>query len=407
MSATPGTRLVIKLGTSSLCDEVTKDFKLANMASIVEMTIALRRKGYEVCLVSSGGIAAGIQRMHFDGRPTETSEKQAVAAIGQARLIRLWDNLFGQFEQPIAQVLLTRTDIADHAKYRNASNTILSLLEMGCVPIVNENDALSTYGIRFGDNDTLSAITAAMISAEYLFLLTDVDCLYTGNPRTDPQARPVREVVNVSDYKTDESMAAGTSVGTGGMLTKITAAKLATSAGVTMYICRSFWQGNVMRILEDIEKDIPPHESEHLYTKFDAQPGIKDRQFWLLHGLAPSGSITIDKGCYKALTRPHRANLLPSGVIDVSGNFHESDCIEIRLKGVDLPVGRCLPNYGSIEINLIKGHHSHDIPIVLGYSDSDYIAFRENMAFFPDKPSVEELPTIGSLRLQETGDAEL
>lgn len=190
--------IVIKLGSSSLVDEKTKEPKLAIMSLIVETVVKLRRMGHKVIIVSSGGIAVGLRTMRMNKRPKHLAEVQAIAAIGQGRLIGRWDLLFSQFDQRIAQILLTRNDILDWTEYKNAQNTINELLNMGVIPIVNENDTLSVREIKFGDNDTLSAITSALIHADYLFLLTDVDCLYTDNPRTNPDAMPILVVPDLS-----------------------------------------------------------------------------------------------------------------------------------------------------------------------------------------------------------------
>lgn len=181
--------IVIKLGTSSLVDEKTKEPRLAIMSLIVETVVKLRRLGHNVVIVSSGSIGVGLHILGMEKRPKHLSEVQAIAAIGQSKLIGRWDSLFAHFGQSIAQILLTRNDILDWSQYRNAQNTVEELLKMGVVPIINENDTLSVQEIKFGDNDTLSAITAGLIHADYLFLLTDVDCLYTADPRSDPDAK--------------------------------------------------------------------------------------------------------------------------------------------------------------------------------------------------------------------------
>ena len=190
--------IVIKLGSSSLVDERTKEPKLATMSLIVETVIKLKREGHRVIIVSSGGIAIGLRTLNLEKRPKHLAEVQAIAAVGQGRLIGRWDMLFSQFGQRIAQILLTRNDILDWTQFKNAHNTFTELLKMGVVPIVNENDTLSVSEIKFGDNDTLSAITAALVGADYLFLLTDVDCLYTDNPRTNPDASPILIVPDLS-----------------------------------------------------------------------------------------------------------------------------------------------------------------------------------------------------------------
>lgn len=402
------------------------------MSLIVETVVKLRRDGHRVLIVSSGGIAVGLKRMRLPKRPKHLSSVQAIAAIGQARLIGLWDDLFRQLEQPVAQILLTRNDISDRTQYLNAANTMNELLNMGVVPIVNENDTLSVLEIRFGDNDTLSAITSGMVNADYLFLMTDVDCLYTDNPRVNPDARPILVVDNVTKLRVDVS-SAGSTVGTGGMTTKLIAAELATSAGVTTVICKSSVPGNIHSIVRylqsqgtpmlkpvgadlpvvDVDNDekVQQAELEKLakldvppFTRFLPKDPIKDREFWILHGVASQGSLYIDHGAYRAITRSNKAGLLPVGVIEVEGHFHASECVDIYVASRDketgemdksvepLRIGGALVNYSSTEIGLVKGIQSNQIEEILGFADSEYIAFRDNMAFYKGKRAHEVLP---------------
>lgn len=417
--------IVIKLGSSSLVDEKTKEPKLSIMSLIVETVVNLRRRGHKVIIVSSGGIAVGLKTLNLESRPKKLSKVQAIAAVGQGRLIGRWDSLFSQFDQRIAQILITRNDIVDWTQYKNAQNTISELLAMGVVPIVNENDTLSVSEIKFGDNDTLSAITAAIIGADYLFLLTDVDCLYTDDPRSNPDASPILVVPDLSQglpgVNTDSG--SGSDVGTGGMKTKLIAAELATNAGVHTIITKSDSPENISKIVlymqkrdesvldltDDLSKlqlselkslqenDVPMH------TRFianDNQHHLKNREFWMLHGLVSQGAVIIDAGAYKALTRKNKAGLLPAGVIDVEGSFHEHECIDLKLgtrdakgeldRSVPLQtVGRARCNYTSVELSKIKGLQSSEIEDVLGYADSEYVANRENLAFPPHCPTAE------------------
>ncbi|KAH0254965.1 glutamate 5-kinase, partial [Aureobasidium melanogenum] len=230
--------IVIKLGTSSIVDEKSHEPLLSILSTIVETACKLQKDGHRVVIVSSGAIGVALGHMEMERRPKHLPQVQALAAIGQCKLMSLWDQLFMHRRQPIAQILLTRNDIADRTQYLNAQNTFIELIHMGVIPIVNENDTLSVAEIKFGDNDTLSAITAAMVQADYLFLMTDVDCLYDSNPRSNPNAKAIEVVEDIGDLVADVS-SAGSSVGTGGMATKITAARLATSAGVTTIITRS------------------------------------------------------------------------------------------------------------------------------------------------------------------------
>ncbi|GAV53299.1 hypothetical protein ZYGR_0AI05830 [Zygosaccharomyces rouxii] len=409
--------IVIKLGSSSLVDATTKEPKLSLMSLIVETVVALRRIGHRVIIVSSGGIAVGLKTLGLDKRPKRLPEIQAVAAVGQGRLIGRWDKLFSYFDQRIAQVLLTRNDIAEWSQYKNAKNTLQELLNMGVIPVVNENDTLAVSEIQFGDNDSLSAITAALTGADYLFLLTDVDCLFTDNPRTNSEAKPILVVPNMDQGLPGVSTASGTGsdVGTGGMQTKLVAAELAINAGVHTIIMNSESPSSIFKIVQYIQAtegktyegdlmDLQLKELETLnklgvplHTKFIASADrhhLKNREFWMLHGLVTKGSVIIDDGAYAALTRKEKAGLLPAGVIDVEGSFQQLQCVDLKLGhrlpngdwNKDLPtttVGRARCNYKSTEIAKVRGMKSDRIEEVLGYSDSEYVAHRHNLAFPP------------------------
>ncbi|KAH6860139.1 Glutamate 5-kinase [Alternaria tenuissima] len=500
--------VVIKLGTSSIVDEKTHQPLLSILSLIVETACSLRTAGHRVVIVSSGAIGVGLRRMNLPRRPKHLPQVQALAAIGQSRLMSLWDQLFGNLEQPIAQVLLTRNDIADRTQYQNAQNTFIELLSMGVIPIVNENDTLAVTEIKFGDNDTLSAITAGMVQADYLFLMTDVDCLYDKNPRTNPDAKSIAVVEDIAELAADVS-SAGSSLGTGGMSTKIVAARLATSAGVTTVITKSSKPGNISGIIAHAEKqrkarmssrnsvtnlqeegaahaqaalqdsnhDLSvstaslgdqqltgraspkPEEPVPLHTRFlPISNPIRDRYFWILHGLAPHGTIYIDQGAWAALS--DKAGLLPVGIVEVDGHFAQQEAVRIvvvkRLSntshspkpvqspttpqppttpgalahGVHAPIpirhplthsssssysmsssqtlqhppnyelhnpapieiGRAVVNYSATEIRRIKGLHSTQISEALGYADSEYVALRENIAFFGGERSRPSTP---------------
>ncbi|KAL2886419.1 Glutamate 5-kinase [Ceratocystis lukuohia] len=412
--------IVIKLGTSSIVDEKTHEPLLPILSLIVATAVELRKEGHKVVIVSSGAIGVGLRTMDFDKRPKHLSSLQALAAIGQCHLIHLWDSLFSHYRQPIAQILLTRNDIADRTRYLNAQSTLMELLHMGVIPIVNENDTIAVAEIKFGDNDTLSAIASAMVHADMLFLMTDVDCLYDKNPRTSPDAKPIEVVRDISEITADVSQA-GSALGTGGMSTKIVAARLATSAGVTTVITRSSAPGNLPKIAryiqatkrasQNLENPVIPIEQPPLHTRFlpIADP-IRDRHFWVLHGLAPHGTVYIDEGAHRALIR--RAGLLPVGVVGVEGHFghHESVRLVVakrrqtpdehgRLWEDDQQeIGRGLTNYSSSEIARIQGEQSSKIKSILGYADSGYVAEREFISLLrnesrPPSPGDERTPS--------------
>lgn len=388
-----------------------------------------------------------LRQMDMKRRPKHLPQVQALAAIGQCKLMNLWDQLFAHMRQPVAQILLGRNDIADRTQYLNAQNTFTELLSMGVIPIVNENDTLSVQEIKFGDNDTLSAITAGMVQADYLFLMTDVDCLYDSNPRTNPDAKAIEVVEDISELEADVS-SAGSALGTGGMSTKIVAARLATAAGVTTVITKSSKPGNISSIVRYVEAQKSAARSTEgsgdernlmetsirktaiingtstngtstprldestlppLHTRFLPNPHpIRDRYFWLLHGLAPHGKIYIDAGAHNALSS--KAGLLPVGVVDVEGNFSQQECVRIMV----LPtrssplteaeeVGRALVNYSATEVKRIRGVRSSQIADIIGYADSEYVALRESVALFkkelsrPVTPIPEKRFSMGRL----------
>ncbi|KAF4604309.1 hypothetical protein EYR40_001490 [Pleurotus pulmonarius] len=346
--------IVIKLGTSSIVHETTHQPLLSTLSAVVETVVSLRKQGHKVVLVSSGAIGVGLKRMDIANRPKSLSGKQALAAIGQGRLIALWDNLFGQLEQPIAQVLLTRGDISDRTRYLNAVNTFNELLSMGVVPIVNENDTVSVSEIKFGDNDTLSAITSSMIHADYLFLLTDVDGLYTSNPRKDPSAKQIEIVTSIADIRSRVSTTTlGSSLGTGGMETKLIAAEIATAAGVTTIITSSKHPENVFKVIEyhnatkvsmanagedptatnvAISGTSTPVRPAH--TVFTPSPmPLRDLKSWTSHTLYPSGSVVIDSGAHHVLSRRESGGrLLAAGVKGVIGAFASGQAVKIVIR---------------------------------------------------------------------------
>lgn len=440
--------IVVKLGSSSLVDPETKEPRLSIMSKLVETVVILKRQGHKVVIVSSGGVAMGLNAMKLGNRPKEITEIQAIAAIGQGRLISKWDMLFQEYQQEIAQILLTRNDILNWKQYKNAKNTILELLKMDVTPIVNENDTLSISEIEFGDNDTLSGVTAALIEADYLFLLTDVDCLYTDDPRTNADAKPIVTVnldSKINPLKdVDTSSGSGSNVGTGGMKTKLIAADLATKAGVHTIVMRSEEPKNIVKIIEYMETkkyenlkcaeemellkslEVPMHTK---FLAFENDLRLENRQFWLLHGLVTKGSIIIDKDIYENimdensddnseddLSIDYQGGLPASGIIDVQENFHQLDCVDLkvgrRLSNGELDpefplkiVGRARCSYASTELNKIKGiSRGESVTDFLGYSGSDTeshnqsctevnkltddlheccIASRENLAFIP------------------------
>jgi glutamate 5-kinase len=360
--------LVIKIGTSSLTQSDTGFLALATLAQLVETLSQLRSQGYQVILVSSGAVGVGAARLGLSDRPQSMAMKQAVAAVGQGRLMRVYDDLFSTLQQPIAQVLLTRSDLERRSSYINAYRTFRQLLKLGVIPIVNENDTLAIEEIKFGDNDTLSARVASLVNADWLFLLTDVAQLYSADPRSNPDAQPIYRVDNIADLENVQVGDRGSSWGTGGMITKIEAAKIATAAGIRTVITEGRSPQNIGRILE----------GDRLGTVFEPQPGgINARKRWIAHGRVPTGKLYVDAGAVQAV-RQQGKSLLAAGITAVSGEFQNRDAVQI-CDAAGLEIARGIVNYGSVELQKIQGVQSERIAEILGYVGEETVVHRDNL----------------------------
>jgi glutamate 5-kinase len=360
--------IVVKIGTSSLTQTDGK-IAIATIASLVETLTKLRSGGHRVVLVSSGAVGVGCARLNLAERPRKMALKQAVAAVGQGRLMRIYDDLFSSLQQAIAQILLTRRELMDRTSYVNASNTFQELLNLGVIPIVNENDTIAIEELKFGDNDTLSALVASLVEADWLFLLTDVDRLYSADPKTFPDAKPI-DLVSQEEFEKLQVKAgsSGSQWGTGGMATKLSAARIATSTGVRTVITQGKTPQNILKILK----------GELLGTQFEPQARTDNaRKRWISYGLIPMGKLYLDSGAVKAISTKGKS-LLPAGIIRVEGEFAAADAVQLCDEhGVEL--GRGLVNYSSAEIDLIKGHHSEKISSILGYGGIDTVVHRNNL----------------------------
>ena len=360
--------IVVKIGTSSLT-QATGQIAIATIASLVETLSYLRSNGHRVVLVSSGAVGVGCARLNLKEKPRKMALKQAVAAVGQGRLMRIYDDMFSSLQQAIAQILLTRRELVERNTYVNASNTFQELLDLGVIPIVNENDTIAVDELKFGDNDTLSALVASLVQADWLFLLTDVDRMYSADPKTVPDARPIKLVGNAEfDRLQVDAGSSGSQWGTGGMATKLSAARIATSTGVRTVITQGKNPQNIIKILQ----------GEDLGTQFEPQPKTDNaRKRWITYGLVPAGTLYLDAGAVKAVTKKGKS-LLPAGITAVEGEFAISDAVRLCDKnGTEL--GRGLVNYNSSEIEQIKGHHSTKISAILGYDSSNTVMHRNNL----------------------------
>jgi glutamate 5-kinase len=359
--------IVIKIGTSSLTQPETGNLALSTIAGLVEVTNTLRQAGHAVILVSSGAVGVGCGRLDLKTRPQSLAMKQAVAAVGQGRLMRIYDDLFTFVQQPIAQVLLTRDDLIERSRYVNVFRTFDALLKLNVVPIVNENDTVAVEELKFGDNDTLSARVASLVDADWLFLMTDVDQLYAADPRHHPDAHAIDRVENIDDLQADVA-SAGTQWGTGGMVTKIEAARIATAAGVRTVIANGRNPANILQVLT----------GHGIGTIFEPQPRpFNARQRWLAHGVVPTGQLYLDAGAVQAVQSGGKS-LLPAGIVEIVGDFDSQDAVKLcDRQGQE--IARGLVNYSSDELHRIRGQKTEAIPRILGYVGAETIVHRDNL----------------------------
>jgi glutamate 5-kinase len=349
-------RIVVKLGTSVLTGGTTR-LDRARMVEIARQSADLRRQKHEVVIVSSGAVAAGREVLHFPTLPDSITTRQMLAAVGQSRLMQVWGDLFAIYRLTVAQVLLTRADVENRARYLNARDTLRGLLEQGIIPIVNENDVVAYDEIKVGDNDTLSAMVGVLTESDLLLLLTDQKGLFSADPRTDPAARLIHEVTQIDD---DVRRMAGGSVGglgTGGMWTKLQAAEIATRAGMDVIIAAGRQDNVIGRLVA----------GEGLGTRFVARESVRDhRRRWLLAGSRPEGRITIDAGATAALVQ-HGRSLLPAGIVAIEGEFERGDTVAI-LDPAGREVARGITRYTGRDLAVIRGCQSAEIPAKLGYT---------------------------------------
>ncbi|OUL20626.1 glutamate 5-kinase [Nostoc sp. T09] len=362
--------IVVKIGTSSLTQPETGQLALSTIATLAETLSDLRRQGHRVILVSSGAVGVGCARLGLTERPKAIALKQAVAAVGQGRLMRVYDDLFTTLQQPIAQVLLTRSDLVQRSRYLNIYNTFRELLGLGVIPVVNENDTVAVDELKFGDNDTLSALVASLVEADWLFLLTDVDRLYSADPRSVPDAQPIALVTSIKELaqlqvKTGSQ---GSQWGTGGMVTKISAARIAIAAGVRTVITQGRFPRNIEKIIA----------GEPIGTHFEPQPEpTSARKRWIAYGLVPAGKLYLDAGAIAAISQAGKS-LLAAGIKAVEGEFDTQEAVQL-CDSTGNEIARGLVNYNSEELQKIRGCHSREIPAILGYGGAETVVHRDNL----------------------------
>ena len=360
-------RVVIKIGSNVLTED--HGLKLTSIRSISRQICHLIENGLEIILVTSGAMASGVKKVGLDKRPEEIPKRQAVAAVGQAGLILEYEKAFAKHQKKVAQILLTGDDLNNRRRYLNARNTLNMLLTWQVVPIVNENDTVMIEEIKFGDNDNLAAMITLLVDADILINLTDIDGLYTKDPRVNPGAKMIPIVSTIrKDIKKFASDIPGP-LGTGGMLGKINAAKKVTSAGIPMVIAN----GNTPNILKKL------FLGKIVGTFFvPKKKRLKSRKCWIAYTIQPKGIIHIDDGAARAILNRGKS-LLPSGIVSVEGEFSTGDPVEFRTCDND-PLGTGLVNYSSTDIRKIMGLKSNQIKNRLGYKPYDYVIHRDNLA---------------------------
>jgi glutamate 5-kinase len=363
-------RIVAKFGTGLLTSG-TDRLDLQVMSSLVDQIARLHSQGREIIVISSGAIASGRQKLKKVAERKNTPFKQVLASVGQSHLMYTYEQLFDRYEITAAQALLTKRDLCDRSGYLNARNTLLALIELGIICVVNENDVVAIDEIeelKFGDNDNLSAMVANLVDADILAILTDIGGLYTADPHYNPEAQLIRRVDTVDVDIERMACDTASTQGTGGMATKIEAAKLATSSGVNVVIADGREPDVLVRI----------SQGEDIGTFFPAQVSkMESRKRWMLSGLASKGKVTVDKGAVSAL-KEHNKSLLPAGVVKADGKFQRGDIVDI-LNEKGKCIGCGIANYSSSDLAIIGGKHSDEIGSLLGYDYGDEVVHRNNM----------------------------
>lgn len=358
-------RLIIKVGSAVLTSPLGLNRVMIHR--IADQMAELRQAGHEIVVVSSGAVAAGLRKIGRIEKPLSIPQKQATAAVGQSFLMQAWEDAFDKFELPTAQILLTSEDLGQRQRYLNARNTLETLLDWSILPIINENDTVIVEEIKFGDNDHLSAMIGGLIGADLVINLTDTEGLYDCDPRTHEEARLIRLVHRVDSKLVSCATGEPGTMGTGGMLSKVNAAKKCLASGIPMIIAPGKQRDVILRLFA----------GEQLGTLFIAHKRVyHGRKVWLANLPKPAGDLILDSGAVQALKRGGKS-LLPIGVREVRGNFGVGSPVRC-LDEENRIIGIGLTNYKAAEIEKIRGHHSDEITAIIGYKHSDEVIHRNN-----------------------------
>ena len=361
-------RIVIKVGTSTITYANGKR-NFSQIDRLAREISDLQNQGKEMILVTSGAVAVGVDRMGLPGKPKTIPGKQAAAAVGQGVLMHTYEKFFADYGQIVAQVLITKTEAIDRHRYTNTRNTFMELMRQRVIPIVNENDVVALDELKIGDNDNMSALVAGIVDADLVIILSDVDGLYTANPQTHPDAVIVPEVAEITPEIEASAGGVGSARGTGGMATKIQAAKAATSSGIHLLIASGTEKNAITRVLQ----------GEELGTLFVSRENrLQFRKRWLAFGAKIAGSIVVDDGCAKAIRKAGGCSILPAGVFAVQGEFLPGSTVSVIDKDAH-ELARGLVHYSSAELEQIKGCNSGEIANILGHKNFDEVIHRDDL----------------------------
>jgi glutamate 5-kinase len=358
-------RIVVKVGTSLITDESGK-LNQDQLESLVNQIAELSHRGFQLLLVTSGAIAAGVEGLGLERRPTAMPELQAAASVGQGLLLHQYSKLFQKWNLQVGQVLLTQYDTTHRSQYLNARNTLNKLLDFDTIPIINENDTTAVDEIRFGDNDTLAALVSCLIDADLLILLSDIDGLYTIDPRISREAKLLNEIEEITPEIEEIAGGVGSRFGSGGMITKIQAAKIVTCAGTGMIIANGREDGILLKIM-----DMVPVGTFF----FPRKKRISSRKLWIAFGRISKGTIVVDDGAKTALVKKGKS-LLPAGVVSCKGNFNLGDAVDVADKE-GFVFAKGLINFSTEELNQIKGLKSSEVSSVLSEEASEEVIHRD------------------------------
>ncbi|MDQ6992259.1 MAG: glutamate 5-kinase [Mariprofundus sp.] len=365
-------RVVVKIGSSLLTDG-EEGVRQDVIDRLVDELVVIMQGGRDIVVVTSGSVSLGRVQLGWLKRELTVHEKQAAAAVGQPILMRAYSESFARHQRSVAQLLLTKDDLSHRRRYLNASNTSETLFSVGVVPIVNENDTVVVKEIKFGDNDNLGALVSLVVEGDLLVMMTDVDGLYDANPFHHSDAQRISEVTHVDEEHEAMAGDVDSCFGTGGMGSKLAAARVATKAGVAAAIISGKKEGSLTRLLNGDD------EGTLFLCGVDRQ---SRRKHWIAELLPSVGTIHVDQGASKAIVA-QGCSLLPAGVVAVEGQFDKGGCVEIC--GPAGMIGRGLSNFTAREIRGIMGKSSHDIPLILGYDDFDSLIHRDNLVLRDDK----------------------